>query len=185
MFRPGVNVGVDVTAAELRAEFDAVVLCGGATAPRDLPIPGRDLEGIHFAMDYLTQQNRRCEGDECRRGDLISAEGKHVIIIGGGDTGADCLGTVHRQGAASVTSSSCCRDRRRRAPPTTPGRCGRTSSASLGARRRRRARLFRVDEEFVGDETDASRALKAVRGEMLRDGRPPAVRAASRAASSS
>jgi glutamate synthase (NADPH/NADH) small chain len=102
VFRPGVNVGVDVTAASLRADFDAIVLCGGAEKPRDLPVPGRELAGIHFAVDFLTQQNRRCEGDEVPAEEIISAEGKRVVIIGGGDTGADCLGTVHRQGALSV-----------------------------------------------------------------------------------
>jgi len=101
-FRSGVNVGVDLPVVELSAEFDALLLAGGATAARDLPVPGRDLKGVHFAMEYLTQQNRRCEGDAVSDADLISAEGRHVIIIGGGDTGADCLGTAHRQGAASV-----------------------------------------------------------------------------------
>lgn len=102
IFRPGVNVGVDISAEELRARFDAVCLAGGSTIPRDLPVPGRELAGIHFAMDYLTQQNKVNAGDtvpaECR----IDARGKDVIILGGGDTGADCLGTVHRQGARSV-----------------------------------------------------------------------------------
>ncbi|MGH9310055.1 MAG: glutamate synthase subunit beta, partial [Vicinamibacterales bacterium] len=102
VFRPGVNIGVDVTAASLRQEFDAVVLCCGAEKPRDLAVPGRELSGIHFAVDYLTQQNRRCEGDEVAPEAIISAEGKRVVIIGGGDTGADCLGTAHRQGALSV-----------------------------------------------------------------------------------
>jgi glutamate synthase (NADPH/NADH) small chain len=103
IFRAGVNVGLDITAGQLREEFDAVLLAVGATWPRDLPVPGRDLSGIHFAMAYLTQQNRRCEGDGVSPGALITAEGKHVVIIGGGDTGADCLGTVHRQGARSVS----------------------------------------------------------------------------------
>jgi glutamate synthase (NADPH/NADH) small chain len=102
MFRPGVNVGVDVTVNELRGEFDALVLAGGATRPRDLPVPGRELAGIHFAMEYLTLQNRRCEGDAIANDAFITAKDKHVIIIGGGDTGADCLGTAHRQGARSV-----------------------------------------------------------------------------------
>jgi len=102
VFRPGVDVGVDVTAAEIRRSFDAVVLAGGAGQPRDLRVPGRDLAGIHFAMDFLTAQNRRCEGDAAEDEDAISAAGRHVIIIGGGDTGADCLGTVLRQGCASV-----------------------------------------------------------------------------------
>ncbi len=89
-------------ASELRRQFDAVVLTGGATVPRDLPVPGRELPGIHFAMEYLTQQNRRCEGDTIPDQEFISAKGKRVVIIGGGDTGADCLGTAHRQGARSV-----------------------------------------------------------------------------------
>jgi glutamate synthase (NADPH) small chain len=99
VFRTRVNVGEDVTAKDLRLEFDAVLLAGGAGQPRDLNVPGRELKGVHFAMDYLTQQNRHCEGDEIP---WIDAKGKHVVIIGGGDTGADCLGTVHRQRAASV-----------------------------------------------------------------------------------
>jgi glutamate synthase (NADPH/NADH) small chain len=101
-FRANANIGAGIPADELRREFDAVVLCGGATIPRDLPIPGRQLSGIHFAMDYLTQQNRRCEGDNLGDAPLITAAGKRVVIIGGGDTGADCLGTTHRQGAHSV-----------------------------------------------------------------------------------
>ncbi len=99
VFRARVEVGEDVRAQDLRREFDAVLLAGGAGRPRDLEVPGRALKGVHFAMDYLTQQNRHCEGDEIP---WINAAGKHVVIIGGGDTGADCLGTVHRQGAASV-----------------------------------------------------------------------------------
>jgi glutamate synthase (NADPH/NADH) small chain len=101
-FKPGTNVGKDVTAAELLAGFDAVCLCGGATHARDLPIPGRELKGVHFAMEFLPLQNKRVAGDEIPDDRFITAKGKDVIIIGGGDTGADCLGTVHRQGCASV-----------------------------------------------------------------------------------
>jgi len=101
-FQPGVNVGVDVTAKELLAAFDAVVLTGGSTIPRDLKVPGRELKGIHFAMEYLTQQNRVNAGDYIPPEQRITAEGKRVAIIGGGDTGADCLGTVIRQGAKEV-----------------------------------------------------------------------------------
>ena len=102
IFRPGCNVGVDIDARELCREYDAVLLAGGATASRDLPVPGRELDGIHLAMDYLPLQNRRCEGDDVPEEQFISAAGKHVVIIGGGDTGADCLGTANRQGARSV-----------------------------------------------------------------------------------
>ena len=103
VFRTNVNVGVDITGAELRAKYDAVVLCVGASQPRDLPVPGRELKGIYFAMDYLTQQNKRTAGDpESLLGEPILATGKRVVILGGGDTGSDCLGTSLRQGAASA-----------------------------------------------------------------------------------
>jgi glutamate synthase (NADPH/NADH) small chain len=101
LFRASVEVGVDVTVEQLRADFDAVVLAGGATAWRDLPVPGREAEGVYQAMEYLPWANRVQQGDI--DAPPITAEGKHVVIIGGGDTGADCLGTAHRQGAASVT----------------------------------------------------------------------------------
>jgi glutamate synthase (NADPH/NADH) small chain len=102
VFQTNAHIGVNLPAADLRRDFDALVLAGGACAPRDLSIPGRELGGIHFAMDYLTLSNRRCEGDAIPDDAFISAAGKRVVIIGGGDTGADCLGTVHRQGAVSV-----------------------------------------------------------------------------------
>jgi glutamate synthase (NADPH/NADH) small chain len=101
-FRTGCHVGVNTSVEELRGAFEAIVLAGGSTVPRDLPVPGRELKGIHFAMEYLTLQNRRCEGDGITDDSFISARDQHVIIIGGGDTGADCLGTVHRQGARTV-----------------------------------------------------------------------------------
>jgi glutamate synthase (NADPH/NADH) small chain len=103
IFRTGCHVGVNISVDELLGGFDAVVLAGGSTAPRDLQVPGRELAGIHFAMSYLTQQNRQCLGDDVSSdGLVITAKDKHVIIIGGGDTGADCLGTAHRQGARAV-----------------------------------------------------------------------------------
>jgi glutamate synthase (NADPH/NADH) small chain len=101
-FRCGVTAGVDVTAAGLRAEHDAIVLAGGATVPRGLPVPGAGLPGIYQAMEYLPAANRAVR-DAARPEPAISAQGRHVVIIGGGDTGADCLGTTLRQGAASVT----------------------------------------------------------------------------------
>jgi glutamate synthase (NADPH) small chain len=101
IFTTNAHVGQDIPAQDLRQEFDAVLLTGGAENPRDLQVPGRELQGIHFAMDYLPQQNKRIAGDEVRN--QILATGKRVVILGGGDTGADCLGTAHRQKAASVT----------------------------------------------------------------------------------
>jgi glutamate synthase (NADPH/NADH) small chain len=101
-FRPNADVGGGVPVRELQREHDAIVLACGAGAPRDLQIPGRELAGIHFAMEFLPLQNKRCEGDAIADDTFIDAKGKHVVIIGGGDTGADCLGTVHRQGCASV-----------------------------------------------------------------------------------
>jgi len=102
VFKTGAHVGATMPVSTLRSEFDAVVLAGGAEWPRDLPIPGRELDGIHFAMDYLILQNHRSQGDTVPEASFITARDKHVVIIGGGDTGADCLGTAHRQGARSV-----------------------------------------------------------------------------------
>ncbi|TAN59907.1 glutamate synthase subunit beta [bacterium] len=101
-FKTSVNAGVDYPAVKLRQEFDAVCLAGGCRVPRDLKIEGRELSGIHFAMDYLVQSNRRAEGIKVPKDKLIDAKGKRVLVIGGGDTGADCVGTAHRQGAVCV-----------------------------------------------------------------------------------
>jgi glutamate synthase (NADPH/NADH) small chain len=102
IFRTNAHVGVNISAQHLQKEFDAVVICGGASAPRDLPIPGRNLKGVHFAMDFLPQQNKRVAGDRIFSGDIL-ANGKNVLVIGGGDTGSDCVGTSNRQDAKSVT----------------------------------------------------------------------------------
>ncbi|MEM1199973.1 MAG: glutamate synthase subunit beta [Pseudomonadota bacterium] len=102
-FHCGVHVGQDVTAKQLEENHDAVLLTGGSEAPRDLPVPGREFEGVHYAMDFLPQQNRRVSGEPFDETGSISAAGKHVIVIGGGDTGSDCIGTSFRQGALSVT----------------------------------------------------------------------------------
>jgi glutamate synthase (NADPH/NADH) small chain len=104
LFQTGVHVGVDLSAAELRRGFDAILLAMGCEKPRDLPIPGRELAGVHFAMEFLPQQNRRCAGDSIETTAEICATDKHVVILGGGDTGSDCVGTAHRHGAKSVTS---------------------------------------------------------------------------------
>jgi len=103
IFHAGINVGVDLDAKSLVADHDAVVLAGGAEKPRDLPIPGRELGGVHFAMDFLPQQNRRVGKEKIHTNEPILASGKHVVVIGGGDTGSDCIGTSIRQGALSVT----------------------------------------------------------------------------------
>ena len=170
-FRPGVNVGVDLPVADLRRDFDAIVLCGGAGAPRDLPVPGRELGGIHFAVDYLTQQNRRCEGDEIPEDQVITAAGKRVVIIGGGDTGADCLGTVHRQGALAVHQFELLpRPPESRAAdnpwPQWP-RIFRTSSAHEEGGER----VFSIStERFVSNDTGRVRALETVEVEVGRSG---------------
>ena len=106
IFRTGMNVGQDVTVARLLDDYEVMVLAGGAELARDLDLPGRTLGGVHFAMDYLSQQNRRVAGDDEAQAapdGSINADGKHVVVIGGGDTGSDCIGTAHRQGALSVT----------------------------------------------------------------------------------
>jgi len=174
-FVSGVEVGVDLPAADLTG-FDAVVLAGGATARRDLPVPGRELTGIHQAMAYLPQANRVQLGDEVA--DQISASGRRVLIIGGGDTGADCLGTAHRQGAISVTSFEIMpkpaeeRDATANPWPTWP-LIFRTASAHEEGGERRYAV---TTKEFVGD---ADGRVRAVRGCEVRletvDGRPTFV----------
>ncbi len=103
-FHYGAHVGVDVPGDKLLKDYDAVVLTGGAEKARDLPVPGRELKGIHFAMDFLPQQNRRVSGEKANGAEPILATGKHVVVIGGGDTGSDCIGTSFRQGALSVTN---------------------------------------------------------------------------------
>src|SRR5215471_11941238 len=166
VFRTRCAVGTDVPADELVSDFDAVVLAAGATVPRDLRVPGRELRGVHFAMDYLTAQNRSCEGDRLQDGERISAEGKQVVIIGGGDTGADCLGTALRQGAAAVRQLELLpRPPDARAAdnpwPEWP-RIFRVSSAHEEGGER----LFAVStERFIGDDRGNVRALSAVRVE--------------------
>ncbi len=170
VFRPGSHIGVDVPVSALRRDFDALVLCCGATAPRDLPVPGRDLAGIHFAVDYLTQQNRRCAKDEVPSDEIISAEGKHVVIIGGGDTGADCLGTVHRQGARSVHQFELLSK-----PPDTrasdnPWPLWPNVFRTSAAHEEGGDRVYSVStERFTSDETGNVRGLEAVEVEIVRE----------------
>ena len=119
-FRPGVHVGRDMDIREMQSQFDAICLAGGATAARDLEVPGRELAGTHLAMEYLPQQNHRNAGDEVSETNSITAAGKRVIILGGGDTGADCLGTAHRQGAREVLQYELLPRPPAERPPETP-----------------------------------------------------------------
>ena len=170
-FRAGVEIGVDVPADELRAQFDRIVLAGGATQARDLPIPGRELDGIHQAMDFLPLANRAQEGDLAVDAVPISAAGRRVVIIGGGDTGADCLGTSHRQGAASVHQFEIMPrppdERPRTNPwPTWPMQFRVSSAHEEGGER-----VFSVStERFLGDESGRVRTLVASEVEFV-DGR--------------
>ena len=159
-FRAGVDVGVDITAEQLRSEFDAVVLAGGATIARDLPIPGRELGGIHQAMEYLPWSNRVQEGDL----DVppITAEGKRVVIIGGGDTGADCLGTAHRQGCVSVHQFEIMPRPPDSRDETTPWPRWPYMFRSSSAHEEGGERVFSVNTEcFLGDEAGNVRVLRA------------------------
>ena len=173
VFRAGINVGVDVPAHRLREDYDAVLLAGGAGQPRDLPVPGRDLQGVHYAMDFLTLQNKRCEGDQIPDSEFITAQGKHVIIIGGGDTGADCLGTAHRQAALSVHQLELLpqppKDRAADNPWPLWPQIFRVSTAHEEGGER----LYAVStERFSGDASGHVRALHAVKVEMVKkDGR--------------
>ncbi|HUR78165.1 MAG TPA: glutamate synthase subunit beta [Acidimicrobiales bacterium] len=166
VFRTSVNVGIDITAADLRAQFDAVVLAGGATNWRDLPIPGREFKGIYQAMEYLPPSNKVQEGDLAES--PITSEGKHVIIIGGGDTGADCLGTAHRQGAASIHQFEILPRPPAERPvanpwPTYPFTYKVTSAHEEGG-----DRVFSVNTEcFLGDDEGNVRALRAHEVEMV------------------
>src|SRR6202453_2616113 len=164
-FRASVNIGVDITAEQLRSEFDAVVLAGGATDWRDLPIAGRELDGIHQAMEYLPWGNRVQEGDDVLGADgepPITAKGKKVIIIGGGDTGADCLGTAHRQGAASVHQFEIMPRPPDLRDSSTPWPTWPLMFRTSSAHEEGGERVFAVNtERFLGDEGGRVRALRA------------------------
>src|SRR5438046_3906131 len=168
-FVTNAHVGVNVPIAELRDGFDALVLAGGACHARDLPVPGRELAGIHFAMEYLTLQNRRCEGDSLPDEAFITAQGKRVVIIGGGDTGADCLGTVHRQGASSVHQFELLPRPPARLAPDNP-RHERPNLFSLTpAHEEGGERVYAVStQRFLGAERGHVRALQAGEGQVVR-----------------
>jgi glutamate synthase (NADPH) small chain len=170
-FRTSVNVGVDVTGADLQRDFDAIVLSCGATKPRDLPVPGRELNGIHFAMDFLPQQNKVVAGD--RVANQLRATGKRVVILGGGDTGSDCLGTSNRQGAVSVHQFELLPEPPKDRPPLVwpnwPMILRTSSSHEEGV-----TRDFSINtKRFSGDAKGNVRKLHGVRLEWGQDnGRP-------------
>ena len=170
VFQTNADIGTAMPVGDLQAEFDAIVLACGAGAARDLPVPGRELKGIHFAMDYLTLQNKRCEGDAIADAQFISAQGKRVVIIGGGDTGADCLGTVHRQGALSVHQFELLpRPPDARAPenpwPLWPNIFRVSPAHEEGG-----DRVYAVStQRFTGDATGHVKQLHAVNVEMIRE----------------
>jgi len=169
VFRSGVHIGVDVSMKRLRSDFDAILLAGGAGQPRDLKVPGRDLRGIHFAMDFLTLQNRRCEGDQIPDEEFISAKDRDVVIIGGGDTGADCLGTVHRQGARSVRQLELMPMPPETRAPDNPWPQWPLIFRTSPAHEEGGERLYSVStQQFLGDRMGRVRALQATKVEMVR-----------------
>jgi glutamate synthase (NADPH/NADH) small chain len=172
IFRTGVHVGHDVSGDDLRRDFDAIVLAGGATVRRDLPIPGRELDGIHQAMEYLPISNRVQNGDI--PAPTITAEGKHVVIIGGGDTGADCLGTAHRQGAASIHQFEIMPRPSDERPDANPWPTWPMIYRVSSAHEEGGERVYSVNTlEFVGDGAGRVSALRATEVEMVMDdGRP-------------
>jgi glutamate synthase (NADPH/NADH) small chain len=182
-FRCNANVGKNVSMNDILRENNAIVLAGGSTLPRDLSVPGRDLKGIHFAMHFLKQQNKQVDGSDPLAGkniesnvldELISATGKHVVVIGGGDTGSDCVGTSNRQGATSVTQFELLpkppEGRNDLMPwPTYPMVLKTTSSHEEGCERQ----WAIATKEFIGDENGQLKALKTVELEWkVEDGRP-------------
>ena len=165
VFRPGVDVGQDLTGRQLVDRFDAVVLAIGATVARDLPLPGRELRGIHQAMEFLPQANRVALGQTVE--DQIVATDKHVVIIGGGDTGADCLGTSHRQGAASVTQLEIMPQPGTERPENQPWPTYPMTFRVSSAHEEGGERVYAVStKEFLGDEDGHVRALRLVEVEM-------------------
>jgi glutamate synthase (NADPH/NADH) small chain len=167
-FKTNVHVGMDFPAKQLLDDFDAVVLAGGAEHPRDLPVPGRDLNGVHFAMDFLRSNSHRVQGDNVEN--YISAEGKHVVVIGGGDTGSDCIGTANRHGAISVTQLEILPR-----PPETedkattwpywPNKLRTSSSQEEGCER-----LWSIaTKEFLGDDEGNLNAIRCIKVEWHKD----------------
>jgi len=163
VFYCNTHIGVDRSIKELKAAYDAVILAGGSEKPRDLPVPGRDLAGIHFAMDFLPQQNRRVSHEALKSNEPILANGKHVVVIGGGDTGSDCIGTSIRQGALSVTQIEIMprppeKENKLLTWPNWPMKMRTSSSQEEGAERD-----FAVNTVSFSGEDGAVKALHCVR----------------------
>ncbi|MBI3571839.1 MAG: glutamate synthase subunit beta, partial [Gammaproteobacteria bacterium] len=171
VFKANAHVGTNVPIEELKKNFDAILLAGGACAPRDLKVPGRELKGVHLAMEYLTQSNRRCGGDTVPADREIAAKGKHVVIIGGGDTGADCLGTANRQGAKSAHQLEIMpRPPEQRAThnpwPEYPHVYRVSSAHEEGVER-----VYSVStKHFIGDAQGRVKALELVKVELVHEG---------------
>ncbi|MCC6217688.1 MAG: glutamate synthase subunit beta [Polyangiaceae bacterium] len=170
-FETGVEVGRDLDAVALRERFHAVVLAIGARVPRDLEVPGRELAGVHFAMDYLEQENRRVAGDAVPEGAAILAGGKHVIVIGGGDTGSDCIGTAHRQGARSVTNLELLPRPPDERSPTTPWPSWPLQYRESSSHEEGGQREFSILTERLEGKGGAVTSLHAVRVRLV-GGRP-------------
>jgi len=168
-FRAGVEIGRDIAWDDLRRRYDAVVVATGATVPRELPIPGRDLSGVHFAMEYLVESNHATAGDPVPN--QLHAEGKHVVVIGGGDTGADCIGTAHRQGALSVTSLAIGRRPPQDRPDHQPWPMSPTLFEVQSAHEEGGERAYLASTvAFLGDEGGEVRALRVAETAFV-DGR--------------
>ncbi len=169
-FRTHTHIGVDIPVGTLRTEYDAIVLAGGAEKPRDLPVPGRDLAGIHFAMDFLRTNSKRVQGVYVPEEEFISAQGKQVVVIGGGDTGSDCIGTSNRHGARSVTQIEILpqppeKELKELTWPLWPNKLRTSSSQEEGCER-----LWSVStKEFLGDEQGRVRAVRLVKLDWNKD----------------
>ena len=169
-FRTNSHIGVDIPAAQLLSDYDAVVLTGGSEQPRDLPIPGRDLKGVYFAMDFLRGNSHRVQGDDGSEVSFISAEGKHVVVIGGGDTGSDCIGTSNRHGASSVTQLEILpkppeKEDKALIWPNWPNKLRTSSSQEEGCKR-----MWSVTTKaFIGDEQGNLKAVHCVEVDWQQD----------------
>ena len=169
-FRTNVHVGAGLSTAKLRKEFDAVVLAGGSEKPRDLEVPGRELRGIHFAMDFLRANSKRVQGAPLQEGEFISAKDRNVLVIGGGDTGSDCIGTSNRHGARSVTQIEILprppeKEDKGLTWPDWPNRMRTSSSQEEGCERK----WCIATKEFLGDENGHLKAARCVEVEWKKD----------------